>query len=497
MLSKHTDNQILFIQPGAHRPQLGGALLHLPLQFLSLAAWLRRDSLFKNNIRIFDMRIHKLNKTVFDNCKIVGISAMTGLQIHYGLQAARLARQANPNVVIVWGGIHPTLLPEQTARHGLVDVVVIGEGEETFREVAEAVINDKEIANIPGTCIQNRKGEIQIGPPRPFIDFSTVPLPAYDLVNIADYIGIEYQFDYQSSRGCPFRCAFCYNMAFSKRKWRAKSPEKVLSELELLYKRYKIENFALVDDESFINTKRIEAIFSGIIEKKMDFGIITSCRLDIARKLSSASLSKAKQAGVIQLFLGAESGSNETLRDIDKDITNEDIISGALKVAESGIRPILSFMSGFPGERLEEFEKTLDAVQRLWGLHPLIAVNGIFPFNAYPGTKLYQKSKEMGLKTPDTLDEWGYWHFQYRPDSPWLDKKMKVWMQIAFYIVRFRYYLVRFEDRHNNGYRVRLLKFLTLPLRVSGNIRLSKKRFGFAWEWRLFAFLARKTFGFL
>ena len=324
-----------------------------------------------------------------------------------------------------------------------------------------------------------------------------MPLPAYDLVNIDDYSGIGYQFDYQSSRGCPFRCGFCYNTVFSKRTWRSKSAERVIEELEYLNKRYEIKKFALVDDESFINTKRIEAIFNGIIEKRLDFGIITSCRLDIAKKLSAFSLTKAKQAGVVQIFFGAESGSNETLKNIDKDISNVDIINGALKVAESGIRPILSFMSGFPGESLDQFKETLDIIQKLWRLHPLITINGIFPFNAYPGTKLYFKSKELGLKTPETLDEWGYWSFQYEPNNPWLHKKMKQWMQVAFYIVRFRYYLLRFEDRHHNKLRVRLLKILVFPLNVSAKIRFSKRWFRFAWEWHLFAFIAQKTFGFL
>jgi radical SAM superfamily enzyme YgiQ (UPF0313 family) len=491
------NDKIVLVQAGAHRIQIGGALLRLPLQHMCLAAWLRRDDFYKDKIKIFDMRVHKLNEAVFKDSKILGISAMTGQQIKYGLQAAQLARKVNPEVIIVWGGIHPTLLPEQTVQHELVDVVVIGEGEETFREVAQAIYQGDEIVNIAGTCIQNHHGQIIFGPKRSFIDFNTMPLPAYDLVDIDDYSGIEHQFDYQSSRGCPYRCGFCYNTAFSERKWRAKKAEKVIEELEYLHKKYSVKNFALVDDESFINRKRAEEIFKGIIAKKLDFGMITSCRLDIVRKISTTSLATMKQAGLVQLFFGAESGSNETLNHIDKDITREDIESGALKVAEAGIRPILSFMSGFPGERLDQFEKTLEIIRRLWDLNPLITINGIFPFNAYPGTKLYLKSKDLGLNVPQRLEEWGKWSFQYKPDNPWLTKKMKTWMQVAFYIVRFHYYLARFEDRHSNNFLVRILKGAVLPLSISANIRLSKKWFGLAVEWKLFAYAVRKTFGYL
>jgi radical SAM superfamily enzyme YgiQ (UPF0313 family) len=497
MTLKGKNKEIVLIQTGAYRVQAGGALLHLPFQHMSLAAWLRQDEEFRDSIRIADMCVHRLDLSFFENCGIVGVSAMTGLQIRYGLQAASLARRANPNVVIVWGGIHPSLLPEQTVQNELVDVVVIGEGEETFRELVHVVYQGKDIANIPGTCIRKSNGKIVLAPQRPLIDFGKMPLPAYDLVNIHDYTGIEYQFDYQSSRGCPFNCGFCYNTAFSGSTWRSKKAELVVDELEYLYDRYKVKNFALLDDESFINTKRIEAIFRGIIERKIECGVVTSCRLDIVRKLPSSSLSVIKKGGVVQLFFGAESGSNETLRNINKKITKEDITAGALKVAESGIRPILSFMGGFPGETLDQFDETFDIIQKLWQLHPLISVNGIFPFNAYPGTELFLKAKEMGLNPPETLEEWGNWSFQYKPDNPWLDERMKKLIQLAFYIVRFRYYLVRFEDRHHNDFRVRLLKVLVFPLTLSAKIRFSRRWFRFAWEWHLFAFLARKTFGYL
>jgi len=490
-------DRIVLVQPGPYSIQLGGAILHLPLALMSLAAWLRHGGIGGDNIRILDMHVRRLDERDFEDAAVVGVTAMTGRQIRYGLEAAELARRANPDVVLVWGGVHPTLLPEQTARHELVDVVVMGEGEETFREVVEAVLAGDAPAGIPGTCVAGGNGGIVKGPPRGFLDMDSLPLPAYDLVDVGDYHGIEHQFDYQSSRGCPFRCGFCYNTVFCGRKWRSKSAGKVVEELAFLSRTYRVRNFAMVDDEFFINVRRVEEICDGIIGRGLKFGIIASCRLDIARRFPPALLEKMKSAGIVQMFFGAESGSDETLEFIGKDITAGDITRGALVVARSGIRPILSFMGGFPGESFERFEETLDMVRKLWKLHPLITVNGIFPFNAYPGTALYDDALRRGLKTPETLEEWGGWTFQYEPDNPWLDDKMKTWMQISFYIVRFRYYLARFEDRHRNGFRVKAVKFLLAPLILSARVRLSRKWFRCAWEWKLFAFLARKTFGYL
>ncbi len=489
---------IVLVFPGQHRVQLGGALLHLPLSLLSLAAWLReRSPALGDRIHILDMHVRELTGGDFRSARIVGISAMTGHQIRYGLEAARLAREASPDAVIVWGGVHPSLLPEQTARHELVDAVIVGEGEETFREVVETVFAGGEIAGIPGTCVAGDDGVAVMGDARPFIDLNAAPLPAYDLVEMDRYQGIEHQFDYQSSRGCPFRCGFCYNTVFCGRKWRAKSAGKVLDELEHLCSTYRIKHVATVDDEFYIDRRRAGEIIRGLVERGIDCDLITSCRLDIVRKFPPDMFRAMREAGFTQIFFGAESGSNDILAAIGKDITDEDIIEGARMVAEAGMRPVLSFMSGFPDETFEQFGGTLDLIERLWSLHPLVTVNGIFPFNAYPGTRLFERARELAISMPESLDEWGAWTFQYEPDNPWLDDTKKRWMEIAFYIVRFRYYLARYSDRYGNGIRAGLIGLALLPLRFSAHVRWRRRWFGFAPEWRIFAWLVRKTFGYL
>ncbi|MDM8521735.1 radical SAM protein [Desulfococcaceae bacterium HSG8] len=488
-------DKIILIAPGHRRLQVG-AIVHLPLAILSLASWLRSKGDYAGRIRILDTQIHKPAPENFADAAVVGISVMTGSQIKYGLETASLIRSSNPDAVIVWGGIHPSLLPEQTTKHPLVDVVVIGEGEQTFLEIADAVFNGDDLIGIPGTCIQNNN-EVIIGHKRPFLSLDEMPLPAYDLIDIKNYRGIEYQFDYQSSRGCPFRCAFCYNLAFSGRRYRKKSSAKVVNELIYLHKIYGVVNFGFVDDEFFLDTKRIEAIFDGIRVEGPKFGIIASCRLDVVHGFSPALLEKMKQTGVTQMFFGAESGSPRILKAIHKDIKTEDIVKSSGIIAEAGIRPILSFMSGFPGETLDDFEYTIEIILKVWDVHPLVTVNGIFPFNAYPGTELYQKAIDAGLKTPISLEEWGQWTFQYEPDSPWIDPVMKQWMEIAFYMVRFIYYVIRYEDRYKDSFIATLLKIAAWPLFALVKIRMKKRWFGIAWEWRIFAFIARRAFGYL
>jgi len=495
-MSSSKKDKVVLCVPGSQRIQIG-AITHLPLALLSLAAWLRTHGDYDGRIRILDANVRRLTASDFSDAAIVGITAMTGSQISYGLEIAALARAGNAETVIVWGGIHPSLLPEQTIQHPLVDVVVVGEGEQTFLEVVNAVFDGTPLTGIPGTCCCDDDGRVVFGPRRSFIDLAQMPLPAYDLIRVGDYPGIEHQFDYQTSRGCPFRCGFCYNTVFCGRRYRKKPAAQVVQEMITLHDRYRITSFGLVDDEFFIDRKRIEAIFDGIIDSGRKLRLIASCRLDIGCRFAPTLLAKMKQAGITQMFFGAESGSEAILNDIKKDITRQQILDGALRVANAGIRPILSFMSGFPGETLADFNLTLDIIQQLWRLHPLISVNGVFPFNAYPGTALYDKALAFGLKTPKSLEAWGRWSFQYQPDNPWLDPFMKRNMEIAFYMVRFTYYIARYEDRYAGRLVSRLLKVATWPLMASVNLRLGRRWFSWAWEWIVFARLVRKTFGYL
>ena len=489
-------DKITLCVPGTPRIQVG-AITHLPLALLSLAAWLQTHGDYNGQIKILDGHVRRLTAADFNDARVVGITTMTGNQIQYGLEVAALARKANPDVVIVWGGIHPSLLPEQTLDHPLVDMVVVGEGEQTFLEVVDSIFRGGALDGIPGTCTRSSDGKVIHGPQRPFIDLAQLPLPAYDLVNINDYPGIERQFDYQSSRGCPFRCGFCYNTVFCGRRYRKKPAEQVIEEMLVLQERYQISSFGLVDDEFFVDRKRVEAIFDGIIASRRNFSLVASCRLDIVCGFSSTLLNKMRQAGITQLFFGAESGSSKVLKDIKKDITRDHIFEGAQRVAQAGIRPILSFMSGFPDETIDDFNQTLDTIQKLWQLHPLVTVNGIFPFNAYPGTRLYDRSLELGLQVPQRLEAWGQWSFQYQPNNPWLDPVMKRNMAIAFYMVRFFYYIARYEDRYPGRLSMKLLKAGAWPLKASVLLRMKNRWFRWAWEWRIFARLVRKTFGYL
>lgn len=495
MSKNNTKTNILLIAPDKHSYSFG-AVPHLPLALLALAAYLRQYLGESIKVDIIDMKVEDVSSALMKSADIVGFSIMTGQQITYGLRVAEKIRKINPEALLVWGGVHASLLPEQTVQDAMVDAVVAGEGEEPFLKIVQNVLDNKKIEGIPGvfTKVLSKEENVKKSD---YLDLEKLPLFAYDLIDISKYHNIEYQFDYQSSRGCPYRCGFCYNLKFCNRRYRKKSAAKVVDELCLLSQRYKIKNIAFCDDEFFIARKRTEEIIDGLIEKNLDLGLIASCRLDVVLTYPDSLLKKMKKAGVQSMFFGAESGSKKILENISKDITVEQIELGAKKVAKAGIRPMLSFMSGFPGETKEDLYLTIDLIRKLWKMDRLITINGIFPFNPYPGTDLYNKAIEKGFTPPKSLKEWGEWSFQYSPDNPWLDDERKEIMQIAFYIVRFKYYLVRINDRLDNKLKYNCLKLLLFPLLLSMNFRLKKKYFRYAFEWKAFASIAEKTFGYL
>lgn len=467
--------------------------LHLPFSCLCLAAYIR-ESGYKPDI--LDMRVQDWRKYDLSNTDVIGIGCMTGNQIKKGLEFAGLVRQQHPDTPIIWGGVHPTLYPRQTAEHPYVDYVVRGEGEATLLELLDALNDGLSIDEVPGVTYQ-REGRIIETPDRePIKDLDTLPFPAYDLVDIESYPNVRDVFDYQTSRGCPYRCTFCYNLAFSNRRWRAKSSEKTVSEIEKIKELYNIRSIGFVDDELFINRSRTEQIARGIVENNLDIQWSASCRLDIIQKFPDSALETIKSSGCSKLYFGAESGSQEILDHIKKDITVDDIFNATTKCIENNITPVLSFMSGFPRETADDLEKTCNIIEQLWHMDPRISINGVFVYNPYPGGELFEESIKNGIKIPSTFDGWGEWDYKYDANHPWIDKNKQESMQMIFLLVRFSHYwkeLGKFGDFKKKY----LIRFLLIPLKLSFHLRWKKRLFSHGYEWHAWSWFMRNAIGFL
>lgn len=377
-----------------------------PLAILSLGAYLEKHGL---TVEYFDERIHK-QKRFEDLVKmkplLVGLSTMTCFQIKNTLGLAEIARYIDQTIPLVWGGTHPSMMAEQTLESKLVDFVVKGEGEQTLLELVHALHEKKtDFSGINGLGWKDKEKIVQ-NEDRDFLDIEELPFP-YD--GKGREILIEYirrsgdtleNIGYESSRGCPHKCGFCYNVYFHKNVCRVKSTAKVREELIKL-KELGANKMTFYDD-TFLAGRKPAMLEILDLLKEMDFKWIANVRintfdLDLIRKF--------KESGCVYIFFGVESPDDEVLKYIRKG-QNRKMIDQGIEVASQGDIPTLySLLIGLPGETEEQMNRTLDFADEIRRRHPGAEVP-IQPYVPLPGTKLYEDALKHGFQPPDHLEGW-------------------------------------------------------------------------------------------
>ena len=351
----------------------------------------------------------------------VGISAMTGTQIRYGLEAARRVREAS-SAAVVWGGVHPSLLPAETVADPLVDIVVVGEGEETFLEVVRRLEAGRSQEGVAGTYYKEA-GEPRRNPLRPFIDLDRYSRLPYHLVDVERYISADEvsprTLEVPTSRGCPHRCGFCYNLQFARRRWRTMSVAVILERLTEVVQRFRLRGINFREDNFFTDPERVRAIARGLMERGLEVGWHADCRCDYFARFDEDFLRLLSDSGLRAVTFGAESGSERTLRAIDKDITVEDILTAARRATRLGLIANFHFMTGFPGEAREDLLRTYRLIRTLLRGDPRRRIYGPALYTPYPGTPLYERSLKSGFEPPRRLAGWARYHWSVLR-LPWL-----------------------------------------------------------------------------
>ncbi|MEM3087078.1 MAG: radical SAM protein [Halobacteria archaeon] len=339
----------------------------------------------------------------------VGTTAMTGPQIGGALEASRVVKE-NSDIPMVWGGIHASLLPEQTLRDPRVDFVVKGEGEETLLELVRTLGNGKEFDGVRGLWWKDPGGGIHANPERPFLDMDALPDPPFHLVNPRDYMPLYMGMRtiyLQSSRGCPYPCAYCYNTAFNDRKWRMLSAERTVALIRKV-RDLGAENIWFVDDEVIIQRRRLEDICKSILAESLDIHWeVQGIRVNNALRMDDAMLRLVERSGCVRLIFGVESASEKILRMVKRNIPLEQVRAVNRRLRETGIIAHFNFMCGFPEETPEDLRQTVEFVLSLLRENPRARIAGIHIFTPYPGTELYDYVVRKGYFTPpQTLEGW-------------------------------------------------------------------------------------------
>ena len=360
--------------------------------------------------------------------QILGISFYT-TTANGAICLAREIKRTLPTTVVVMGGPHATALPSDTLRESKADVVLVGEGESSFPQLVQRVMENggngsvRLWEKIAGACYYSEDTErpIRQNPPAKFVArLDDIAFPAWDLVDFHNYKGWYLskqspEAPILSSRGCPFCCTFCSNAVWksSNPAWRHRSACNVVDEIELLHRVHGINEFFDQADEFNTSVNVAMEICHEIKRRKMPI----TWKAQLRARPFTEDLAKAMaEAGCWYVHLGVESGNQETLDGVGKKTTLQEVESTCRWLCKYNIRVLALFMIYNAGEKdgklffedTKKSENTLEYAHRLVkkGLINYISWSVTTP---YPGSKLYDIGLRHQLITPALLKDWEAW----------------------------------------------------------------------------------------
>lgn len=346
-----------------------------PLGILYLASMLRRDM-----DDVVDVNAVSLSTAVHDESgmqdwlqreqpDVVGISALN-VEREYAVTLARAVRRYDEGTLILVGGPYATYLPEECLKWTDTDVIFRGEADFTVTRLLEAASSGGDLSRVPGVGFLNGDEVVLTDLPAPIEDLDALPMPAWDMVDFESYSRMYNMLGLPlvkplytcllTSRGCPYRCSFCHN--YFGRRFRPRSPESVLQEMEFLYDRHGVSEFHIVDDVFNFDGDRVEAICRGILDRGLDVSLAfpNGVRGDI---FDRSQLELLARAGCFSMCLSLESASPRIQKLMHKRLNLPRLGETVRTATDLGIITKLIFMVGYPSETRDEMQMTLDWVR--------------------------------------------------------------------------------------------------------------------------------------
>ena len=404
---------ILLINPFSWTRE--GSPAYLPYGILYLASYLRERGICVDVIDANTDLRNPLDIIEEKRPRVIGLSVLTGPVINEALKISREVRNRFRNVKIVWGGLHPTLFPRYVLKENSVDFIIQGEGERSLLLLMNSLLKgefDKSISNLG----YKERSKIFINSISPeLIDLDLSPMPAWDLVNVRKYIASRFfasrVLTMNTSRGCPFRCAFCFNRGLPHQRWRALRSEKMYEQLIHLKDTYGINGIQFYEDSFDTDKKRVRNFCQLMINNRPrvnwhHFSNITYCDKEL--------LKVERAANCKYIEYGVESGSDRILKLVNKNQTVEKIEKAFATCKKVGIKTGDLFMIGYPTETMAELKETINLIERLPAHIPICTI-----YRPYPGTPLHDYCVEhKNFHVPDSLDEQGeFYKFSHMSDD--------------------------------------------------------------------------------
>ncbi|MEW5691888.1 MAG: radical SAM protein [Candidatus Hydrogenedentota bacterium] len=452
-----------FINPKTQKKFVTDVInISFPLSLGHLIGYLLRNGPFP--VGIIDEQIEPINNvegvlSSMESPKIIGISTLTSTS-RRAFQLAEEIKKIDEKVLIILGGVHPTVTAEDCLKNKYIDIVVKGEGEETLDELINRVFNEKDYRDIAGISYK-ADGKIIHNKDRKLVtDLDIFPSFPYFIFekNKDRYPGFA---SIQSSRGCPYGCIFCSQRSVSGRTYRYQSIPRTISDIKSLIDKYHPKTIRIMDDNIGANKSRLIDLLDAIISNKLHKGISFTAALrgdnideDIACKL--------KMANFNFLSFGLETASNSLMKIINKGETVEDVIRAIHLTKSKGITTATTVIFGLPTEKSKD---RWDAIKLVNSLKlDSVRFNILTP---YPGTPVYERLKKENKihikKDWENFSVQYIWEGEELPYVPAGTDKYELIFMIMF--ANLSFYL----SPHG------LWKILTTPLAGGNVVALPKK----------------------
>lgn len=364
------------------------------------------------NLFVNGKSIESILADIPEDSKYIGVSFPFSHEWPVGRKLCEAIKEQFPSSVLIVGGEHVNAMPDFCLKScPAIDIVVLGEGEETLVDLIGALEKSRPFKEVAGVAFRGLEGETVFTPRRErILAIDDIPQPAWDLIPLETYLSGGYSFGVNigrtipiiATRGCPYQCTFCSNPFMWTTQWLARKPELVVQEMEEYIQKYRVQNFDFYDLTAIV---------------KRDW-IIQFCNLLIARNLNitwqlpSGTRSEALdrevtgllyRSGCRNLSYAPESGSPEILKRIKKKIVLEKMLSSMRASVDNKINIKANIIVGFPGERLKNILETYRFIMRM----ARIGVDdvGVWTFSAYPGSEIFHDlQKETRL--PEFNDDY-------------------------------------------------------------------------------------------
>ena len=459
----------------------------LPLGLLQAAAVASQHY----QVRIIDQRVHpnwirSLRNIISKDTICVGVTSLTGNMIREGLKFSKYVKE-HYNLPVVWGGVHASLLPEQTLENREVDIVVAGEGGISLYELTKAIDEGNSFSNIKGIWYKIN-GNPVANPERPFTNLAELPDTPYHLVDINDYLPLykgRRSIFFQSSIGCPYKCTYCYNNVFNRGSWRSLSAEETLARIgRLVEKHHNIDDIYFVDDNFFVDLKRSREIIEGL--RKLDVTWqIQGVDIVSLERMDDSFFQLLEESGCLRLTIGIESGSARIRALMNKKGTTHDILETVERLNKFNLIIYCSFIVGIPGETSRDIKETIALLLRMLKVNNNVRNSPFYIYTPYPGTKMYEMVAKRGFNPPASLEEWAECEW----DKTTIGGMKKFYAGLHFCSL--------FLDKKTEEYEVPIIiRLLTNIYRPIARFRIKRLFFGIMFEKWLFELTKKIWFPF-